>query len=113
MRRALVVAAIAEIATGLGLVFAPTLVGELLLGADLTGLVATVARVAGLALIGLGATCWPGPPSVGMLIYGATVAVYLAFLGVAGEAAGILLWPAVAIHAVLSVCIALSWAKDR
>ena len=69
----------------------------MLLGAALTGLAATVARVAGIALIGLGVACWPGPPTVGMLIYSATVAVYLALLGLAGGSAGILLWPAVAL----------------
>ena len=85
----------------------------MLLGAVLSGLAATVARVAGIALIGLGVACWPGPPTVGMLIYSATVAVYLALLGLAGGSAGILLWPAVALHVVLSVCLVLSWAKDR
>ena len=113
MQRALIVAAVAEIATGLALVFAPALVGQVLLGAALTGLAATVARVAGIALIGLGVACWPGPPTVGMLIYSATAAVYLALLGLAGGSAGILLWPAVALHVVLSVCLVLSWAKDR
>ena len=76
--------------------------GELLLGADLTGLAATVARVAGIALIGLGVACWPGPPRVGMLIYSASVAFYLAYVGIAGASAGILLWPAVIVHVVLS-----------
>jgi len=113
MQRALIVAAVAEIATGLALVFAPALVGQVLLGAALSGLAATVARVAGIALIGLGVACWPGPPTVGMLIYSATAAVYLALLGLAGGSAGILLWPAVALHVVLSVCLVLSWAKDR
>lgn len=113
MGRALVIAAVAETATGLALAFAPALVGQLLLGADLTGLAAAVARVAGLALIGLGVACWPGPAGAGMLIYSATVAFYLAFLGVAGASAGVLLWPAVAVHLVLSVCIALSWAKEN
>ena len=47
----------------------------LLLGVDLTGTTIPVARVAGIALIGLGIACWPGPPLVGMLIYGAAVAL--------------------------------------
>ena len=87
---------------------APALVGQLLLGADLAGLAATVARVAGIALIGLGIACWPGPPRVGMLIYSAAVALYLAYLGIAGGSAGILLWPAVIVHVVLS---GLIWAS--
>ena len=108
MKHAPVVAAVAETATGLALLLAPSLVGELLLGVDLAGLAATVARVAGIALIGLGVACWPGPPRVGMLIYSTSVALYLAYIGVWGASAGILLWPAVILHLVLSVLIGVT-----
>jgi hypothetical protein len=111
--RALAVAAVAEAATGLALLVAPALVGQLLLGVDLTGHAATVARVAGIALIGLGVACWPGPPLLGMLIYSAAVALYLAYIGLAGGSAGILLWPAVLLHVILSALIALGWASGR
>jgi len=57
----------------------------LLLGEEFVGVAVAVARVAGIALIGLGVACWPGPPIVGMLIYGAAVALYLAHLGLAGS----------------------------
>ena len=107
MNRALAVAAVAEIATGLALLLAPALVGQVLLGADLTGLAAIVARVAGLALIGLGIACWPGPPRLGMVVYSAAVGLYLAYLGLAADLAGILLWPAVILHLLLAVLIAL------
>ena len=111
MTRALAVAAVAETATGLALLVAPALVGELLLGADLTGLAATVARVAGVALIGLGIACWPGPPRVGMLIYSVSVAFYLAYVGIAGASAGVLLWPAVIVHIALSGMILAAGTK--
>jgi hypothetical protein len=107
VNRALVAAAVAEIATGLALVIAPAVVGQLLLGADVTGLAATVGRVAGIALIGLGIACWPGPPRAGMLFYGAAVALYLTYVGLARDLAGILLWPAVILHVIL--LIALAW----
>ena len=107
MSRALVFAAVAETATGLALVLVPALVGQLLLGADLTGPAATVARVTGIALVGLGIACWPGPPRVGMLVYSVSVALYLAYVGIAGASAGVLLWPAVIVHVVLSRLI---WA---
>ena len=61
-RKALIFAAVAEAATGLALLIVPSLVGQLLLGEELTGIAVFVARVAGIALIGLGAACWPGPP---------------------------------------------------
>jgi hypothetical protein len=113
LRNALIVAAIAEAATGLALLIVPSLVGELLLGEALAGAAATVARVAGLALIGLGLACWPGPPRLGMLTYGAAVALYLAWVGISGASAGVLLWPAVVLHLVLSASIARSWRQAK
>ena len=107
--RALIFAAFAEVATGLALVIVPSLVGHLLLGAELTGISALVARVAGIALIGLGIACWPGPPIVGMLIYSTLVALYLAYLGLATGLTGALLWPAVALHLVLSILLGRAW----
>jgi hypothetical protein len=69
MKRVLISAAIAEAVTGLALLIVPSLVGQLLLGEELTGVAIPVARVAGIALIALGIACWPGPPLVGMLTY--------------------------------------------
>ena len=53
--------------------WASSLVGQLLLGTEFSGVVVPVARVAAIALIGLGIACWPGPPLVGMLAYRALV----------------------------------------
>jgi hypothetical protein len=105
MRRVLVLAAVAEAATGVALLIAPSLVGQLLFGAELTGVAVTVARVAGIALIGLGVACWPGPPRIGMVTYGAVVTLYLGYVGLAGGPAGILLWPAVVVHVVLTALL--------
>jgi hypothetical protein len=58
------------------------------LGAELTGIGVTVARVTGIALIALGIACWPGTPLAGMLIYNAAVIVYLAYVGLARGLAG-------------------------
>jgi hypothetical protein len=109
MKKVLIFAAVAEAATGMALLIVPSLVAQLLLGEDLTGVALTVARVAGIALIGLGVACWPGPPLVGMLIYSASVAVYLAYIGFAGGLTGIFLWPAVALHAILSIFLGRLW----
>ena len=105
MRRVLALAAVGEIATGLALLLVPSLVGQLLLGEQMTGVAIPVARVAGIALIGLGIACWPGTPLMGMLIYSAAVALYLAFVGFAGGAGGLLLWPAVALHVALTALL--------
>jgi len=109
MKKVLNFAAVAEAATGLALLIAPSLVGRLLLGEELTGIAIPVAGVAGIALIALGVTCWPGPPLVGMLIYSAVVTLYLSYVGLAGGLTGIFLWPAVALHAILSVFLGRLW----
>jgi hypothetical protein len=105
MRRVLVIAAVAEAATGLALLIVPSLVGLLLLGEELTGVALPVARVTGIALIALGVACWPGTPLVGMLTYSAAVTLYLAYVGFAGGRTGILLWPAVALHVILTALL--------
>ena len=109
MKKALIFAGVAEVATGVALLIVPSLVGRLLLGDDLTGVAVLIARVTGIALIGLGIACWPGPPLIGMLIYSALVTLYLAYLGTAGGLTAILLWPAVALHAILTVFLARLW----
>ena len=106
MKLELIFAAVAEAATGLALLIAPALVGTLLLGEQLTGVTVLVARVAGIALIGLGVACWPGPPLLGMLTYSALVTLYLAYIGLAGAFAGLLLWPVVILHAILTTLLA-------
>jgi hypothetical protein len=114
MKKVLNFAAVAEAVTGMALLIVPTLVGRLLFGEDLTGVAIPVARVTGIALIALGVACWPGPPLVGMLIYSAVVTLYLTYLGFAGGLTGVFLWPAVALHAILSVFLGRLWlARDR
>jgi hypothetical protein len=107
MKKVLVLAAAGESMTGLALLVAPSLVGQFLLGEQLTGAGITVARVTGIALIALSVACWPSPPLAGMLIYVATVALYLIYVGSLGGTAGVLLWPAVALHVVLTAL--LTW----
>jgi hypothetical protein len=97
---------VGEAATGLALLLVPALVGQLLLGEALGGIAVPVARVAGIALIGLGVACWPGPPRLGMLIYSAAATLYLAYLGFAAGLTGPLLWPAVVLHGVLTALLA-------
>jgi hypothetical protein len=106
MKNALTFAAVAEVATGLGLLIVPSLVGQLLLGEQLAGVAIPVARVAGIALIALGIACRPGPPLVGMLTYSAVVTLYLAYLRFAGGLTGVLLWPAVVVHLILTALLA-------
>jgi hypothetical protein len=105
MKKVLTFVAAAEIGTGLALLIVPSLVGRLLFGEELTGVAIPVARLTGIALIALGVACWPGPPLVGMLIYSAVVTLYLVYVGFSGGLAGILLWPVVVLHAILTALL--------
>ena len=113
MRKVLIFAAVFEAATGLALLIVPLLVGRLLLGAELTDAI-PVARVAGIALIALAVCCWPGSTALcGMLTYGVLATLYLACLGVNGQWVGPLLWPAVVLHAILTILLARAWFQSR
>jgi hypothetical protein len=113
MKRVLIFAAVSEAATGVALLIVPSLVGQLLFGAELTGLPMTVARVTGIALIALGVACWPGPPLAGMLTYSVVVTLYLAYVGFSGVLTGILLWPAVVLHVILTALLARALTSDK
>jgi hypothetical protein len=113
MKWVLIFAAVGEAGTGLALLIVPSLVGRLLLGEELTGIAIPVARVAGLALIALGVACWPGPPRVGMLIYSVGVTLYLAYVAFAGGLTGILLWPAVVLHVILTALLIRASTRNK
>jgi hypothetical protein len=112
MKKVLVLAAVSEAATGVALLVVPSLVVRLLLGEELTGVAIPVARVTGIALIALGVACWPGPPRAGMLAYSAAVTLYLAYVGFAGGLTGILLWPAVVLHMILTALLTRASTND-
>lgn len=89
----------------------PSLVGQLLFGVELAGIAMTVARVTGIALIALGVACWPGTPLVGMLTYSAAVTLYLAYVAFAGNSTGMLLWPVVGLHVIMTALLARTWLR--
>lgn len=113
MVRVLDLAAFGEIATGLALVVVPAFVGQVLLGEALTGAAVPTARVAGIALIALGVACWKNSGLLGMLVYSVAVTFYLGYVGLVESFAGVLLWPAVGLHAVLSTLLWRSHAKTH
>ena len=75
----------------------------------------------GIALLALGLACWPsrqdaesGSPALrAMLIYNVLIALYLAHLGRVGHLGGLLLWPGVALHAVVALSLVWTWRDDR
>jgi hypothetical protein len=119
MNRVLAIAAAGEAVTGLALLVSPPTVARLLLGAEVAGAGIWMSRVAGIALIALGITCWPGTSAIrssgqaygGMSTYSALVSLCLVYVGLAGESTGKLLWPAAVAHVILTVLLALAWCK--
>jgi hypothetical protein len=109
MKILLAVAAASEATLGLALLVYPPIVIRLLLGAEIIGVAEVVSRFAGIALIGLGVACWPNgsarQPLHGMLTYGTLAALYLVYVGVRGQGVGVLLWPAVVLHAILIILL--------
>jgi len=121
MKKLLKLASVIEAATGIALMIHPLLVVVLLLGAGVSGAGVALGRVAGFALLGLGLACWPNLDSAGanilalrgLLTYNLLTTLYLAYLGIGGQWVGSLLWPAVAIHAVLTFLLARAWFAGR
>ena len=116
--RLLAVAAGIEAATGLALMVEPLIVSQVLFGAEISGAAIAVGRVAGIGLLALGLAGWPGAgdaarPRRALLIYNVLIALYLLLLGIRGEWVGRLLWPAVVLHAVLTVLLARAWLAAR
>jgi hypothetical protein len=115
MKTVLSLAAVGEAAAGAALVASPSTVLSLLFGAEFAGAGEVTGRIAGIALIGLGVACWPDgsarPALRGMLTYGLLTMLFLVYLGVRGASVGVLLWPAVAAHAILIVLLLLARSR--
>jgi len=113
MKRLLALTALLEAGAGLAVLLVPQVFVELLLHGTLDGTVAlTVARIAGVALLALGVACWFARGDTGgaawlgltkaMALYNLGVVLVLVVAGLQMATVGILLWPAVIIHAVMA-----------
>ena len=110
----LLVTAFVEAATGLCLLFLPAVLFAILFGLkEATVDAIFVGRIAGAALLAIGIASWMAkndtltPAQLGLLtgifIYDAAASMLLAFAGAVLKMIGVLLWPAVALHAILAV----------
>ena len=119
MNRLLTLASVIEATTGLALIAVPAVVVRLLLGGEISGAGIPLGRVAGFGLLSLGVACWPGRDPVGatatalraMLTYNWLATLYFLYLGIGREWVGPLLWPAVALHAILSLLLVRQWRQ--
>ncbi len=107
MKNLLTVGAIGEAALGVFVFVAPSLALALFFGIEPVASTVIMARVAGIALVGLGIAVYPRGSQLnpyGLFAYSTLVMLYLIDLGITGMA-GLLLWPAVVVHALLSAAL--------
>jgi len=125
-RQLFIVTALSEVGLGLLLVSVPSMPVLLLIGASLdTPGALVVARVAGAALLSIGAACWLARDDgqsraakglvAALLLYNAVVVMLLVYARIGPGLSGVGLWPAVGLHIVLAGwCFArLQEAKRR
>ena len=110
--RLLAFTSVVEVGTGIALILVPAFVVNLLLGFEISADGTLLARCFGIGLLALSVACWPGSradvgaaPLRGMLIYNAAIALYLGYLGAFAQVHAPLLWPAVALHAVVAMLL--------
>jgi Ca2+/Na+ antiporter len=110
---------VVEIGTGVGVLIDPALVVKLLLNLDISIDGTLIGRCFGIALLALALACWPGrtpvertsPALRGMLVYNGLIALYLGYVGANQHLGGLLLWPAVVLHAL--VALLLIWTSRK
>jgi hypothetical protein len=103
-----------EAGAGLALGFFPSAAVAMLLGTGLdTSAAVTLGRLAGAALLALGVACWLARNDAGsgaatglvtgMLVYNAAVVLLFIFAAFGLGLHGVALWPAVVLHAAMTV----------
>ena len=108
------ITAFIEAATGLCLLVLPAILFSVLLGLDQASVEAIfIGRLTGAALLAVGIASWVArtdartPAQLGLLTgiltYNAAATLLLAYAGAVLKMTGVLLWPAVVLHAILAV----------
>jgi len=124
MRMPLALSAVIEVGAGLGMLLLPSPLAVILLGSALdTAVSVTVARVAGLALLALGISCWfarydgQGRVARGvlgaMVLYNAGACALLVFVGAGLRLSGVGWWPAVLAHGGMGVWCVTSLVRGK
>ena len=122
-RLLILVSAVLETGTGLALLIVPRFVVRVLLGAEPLGAGVATSRVCGLALLSFGLACWPEREAApgrldrravrALLVYDASVTAYLVWLMALDRYRGLLLVPAIALHAVLAAVLARTAVRSK
>ena len=113
------VAAGVEAFTAVVLIIRPSLFGQLVFGAEFSPLGQTPGGLAGFALLTLALAFWLRGSANGnsviraLVVFSLLTAIYLVYLGVGSAFVGILRWPAVGLHAVLSFLLIRGWLSSH
>ena len=101
-----------EIVAGAALFTAPDVACWLLFAAKPEGIGIILARFAGVGLLALGIACLPSKATgshrsalFGLFVFNVAVAILFAGVGVVTTFHGVLLWPAVGLHAVIAAAL--------
>ena len=108
-RNVLLFSAVAEVGTGLLLFVAPEILVRWLFGGELSGTGLIFARCFAVAMVSLGLA----PAFRTLLIYNALIALYLVYLFAVRHHAGVMLWPAVALHAGVALLLVQTLRGER
>ena len=114
MKRLLIVTAVIELGVGVALLCLPSATVTLLLGSGLdTPAAVALGRVGGTALFALGVGCWLAQYDAqscaarglvsAMVLYNVGAVAILGAAGIRSQPVGVALWPAVVLHAVMTV----------
>jgi hypothetical protein len=113
-------AALVEILTGFALMTFPGVVVRLVYGADAVGVVITLGRMTGFGLLALGLACWPergarlsSPAIRALLVYNVLITALFLSLAISRAPVGLLFWPALVLHIVLTVLLVRLWLANR
>jgi hypothetical protein len=101
-----------EIVTGAALLAVVDIACRLLFAATPEGPGRLIGRFAGIALFALGIACLPSRVAgsrsravEGLLAYNVGVTILLSWVGIATMFRGVLLWPAVVLHAIIAIAL--------
>lgn len=113
-------AACLEIVVGVTLILVPGFACQLLFAAPLTGDGVPISRFAGIGLLSLGIAYWStsatSPPRgsiLGLLVFNVATAMLLAWVGMTAAFHGILLWPAVLLHAGIGAGLIWQFSREN
>jgi len=111
-----VAAAVEAAATGLVLFVRPSLFAWLVFETEFSAAGSALGRLTAIALLGLMLATWPAPSTTSrlasiraLLVYNLLATIYLLYIGIGAQLIGILLWPATALHAILSILLGRAW----